>query len=250
MTHTHTARRWRLGLGLLVLAGAGSMMPALLAQPGQPGSGNPFTGALQWNRVPLSECSACGEPPDDWGCEVLIEGCVRIDYEPEVVSPGIPSTIGSLLTCDNCGGCPDDPPSGSLTCDAGAGVQFTVTATASISAQITGSISGIQAALGGAVGVAIGTTRIETVNCSYQVPPCATVTLRASMDVLSGRSARMRHRWYSTGKWTDDVDGFDCDKTGQSYSMSCGDAYSTASADTVLLKHCQNLGEDQCEAVR
>lgn len=240
-THTHTRRRsLRLGLGLLILAGAGSMVPTLSAQPG--GDGPPGT---VWGDVALSECSGCGDPPDTLGCEVEYRSCMRIDDPPVLKAEGTQNVLNAHLKCSNCDGCPENPPLVTLHCDVGGQIAFTQTATASINSQITVGVPGLEAQLGATLGLAIGTTMTVSVNCSADAPPCVEADLRASLSTINGRTASIRHRWWVSGVWFDDVDGADCEFVGHPYSAYCGEGYSTGVANLAGQATC-TVTDDPC----
>ncbi len=122
--------------------------------------GGPGGGAMI---VPLSECTCMLPHDNDFCCTPNQTWCRRVDGTPVVTLPGTPLVVAGSLLCKNCNeeadpGCPDNPPSGPLTCTLGTKLSQTQSATATISSEVTVGVPGIEASLGAALGVTIGTT--------------------------------------------------------------------------------------------
>jgi hypothetical protein len=154
--------------------------------------------------VPSSECPLPPIPVlTGPNCSVSFN-CMRTDLPAVLVNPGTRVEIGgNTISCDNCAGCPQDPPP-PMTCLDTLTVSHTEFRNYSISPKISVEASKtIKWELAGAIQWGSQTTFTPGITCgTSSFPPCskADPAYQAFMQVWTGRKATMSHdyNWQTT----------------------------------------------------
>lgn len=198
--------------------------------------------------VPLSECS-CTRPIDvDDCCKATQQWCSRFDGPGVVTAAGTPMVLISSARCENCGGCPDNPPQNDLECTSVAELSYTETASSTISSQVTVGIPGINASLSAALGMAVNTTATVSNSCTIIAAPCFIAAVQNSLTVTIGKTAQVAHQWTTGGVWTKRwycLPGA-CPIAGNPWNQPCGTGVSTGIATLVGNGVCSSLPTDPC----
>ena len=154
--------------------------------------------------------------------------------------------------CENCYGCPEDPPSAPITVDFGGSLSAEQTASASIEVGIVAGIPGLEASLSATLGATVGTTLTVHGSCSVTCVPCVQRIARATLTVTAGRAAQIEHQWRAYGAWAT-VPG--CALWGQycsvpppaKWEQPCGTGLSTGDASLVGSAGCVLTWEEDCQ---
>jgi hypothetical protein len=199
--------------------------------------------------VPLSECSFCALPggPLPQGCFFRRTWCDRLDYTPIQLSPGNASFAYSQIhACDNCVGCPDNPPGSPLHCFATLQACFTESITYSIAAGIQAGIPAIQGSFSSSAGITHGQQVCATGECgSPGPPPCNYAEYQLQMQTFNGVVYRMRHQ-YTTGGQINAHVGMTCTMDGVFWQQSCPDRNSFATGNNAFTSTCRTISSGPC----
>ena len=200
--------------------------------------------------VPIAECS-CTLPHDkDFCCDASQVWCRRVDSPPIITVAGTAITVGETRICTNSAGCPDNPPSGDLTCNLGTSLARTTSATATIDSNITVGIPEIKASLGSALGVPIGPSITISPSCSYPTPPCMVATIQGTLVGTVGIKAEITHQWTTGGTWANKYSWCTCSINSSPWQQPCGSGISTGTADLWADGTCSLLSETDCAATK
>jgi len=128
--------------------------------------------------VSLSECIGCPinypiqDPCEESGtCSYRILWCSRSDTAPYVINPGTLITIiGTGFECQNCFGCPDNPPPAQV-CLGTVEVEFEESVTVNVSSQVTVGYAFVESSLYASIALTFcetnWSTRRSSFTCEY-----------------------------------------------------------------------------------
>ena len=128
--------------------------------------------------------------------------CERTDCAPVVTNAGTPGVVlGGMINCDNCAGCPDNPPS-PMVCLEHLEACFTESLNVSVNSAITTGIPGIEAEIGSTIGAEDGREVCHGVTCGTEnFPPCKMGSYTATQTATNGITATMTHKYVWRKEW-------------------------------------------------
>jgi hypothetical protein len=204
-----------------------------------------------WARtVPVSDCTAHSSWPEGCGvgashCQANFT-CEAEDSAPTCTNSGTPrdaASAGSTLTCSNMEGCPECPPTTSMTCSTSFSYNYTEGWNSSGSAEAGVLCAKVKAQ----VGHDLGRTISGSVSCSKEIGPCRSGGVKLTLNVTEGITMSMDTTLTLTSKNIDDGSG-QCAQVG---TTICGPEEVYTKTETMTYDEfgdaaCSNLAEATC----
>lgn len=154
--------------------------------------------------------------------------------------------------CENCYGCPEDPPSAPITVDFGGSLSAEQTASASIEAGIVAGIPGLEASMSTALGAQVGVTVTVHGNCTISCEPCVQKSAEDTLTIWNGKAAVIDHTWSMGGLWGTTSEcalwGLACPIPPPAIwsSPSCATGHTTGTATLVGWNNCSLTNQANC----
>ena len=203
--------------------------------------------------VPVSECNGCTLPTDvDDCCEAVATWCKRRDDPPVVTFAGVPTIIGTWGLCENCYGCPENPPTGAVIVEFGSSLSSEQSASITVQAGISAGIPGLEASMSTALGAQVGVTVTVHGNCTISCEPCVQKSAEDTLTIWNGKAAVIDHTWSMGGLWGTTSEcalwGLACPIPPPAIwsSPSCATGHTTGTATLVGWNNCSLTNQANC----